>query len=118
MTHLHPPVPSALSSFARRPEHNWISDGSTLNPSPGALLKQRRDTAAGCRDRAAETLLYTATLIAVSDRTALVDNAARWTDRADQLQLLEDHGEVVMSTSSAATGALLVPSAAARGEYS
>ena len=30
-------------SSAPAPEHGWISEQSTLNPSPGPLLKQRRD---------------------------------------------------------------------------
>ena len=40
-------------AVAARPEDAWISHGSTLNPSPGTLLKERRDTAQGCRSREA-----------------------------------------------------------------
>lgn len=72
-----------------RPEHKWISDGSTLNPAPGRLLKRRRDTAEGCRDRATADLLHAVTLASDTDRKALEENAATWTARAVLLQELE-----------------------------
>jgi hypothetical protein len=85
MTQSVPPASASPGPFGQRPEHKWISDGSTLNPSPGPLLKRRRDTASGCRDRASEGLLHAVTLARASDRKALQDNAASWTARAEML---------------------------------
>lgn len=83
MTSLKSPLVPAAPSLALRLEHQWISAGSTLNPSPGPLLKKRRDTAEGCRDRAAESLLYAATVASTTERKKLHDSAARWVDRAE-----------------------------------
>ena len=116
MTHPIPPVSRVRPSLPIRPEHNWISDGSTLNPSPGALLKRRRDTAAGCRDRATESLLHSATSAAVGDRTALVDNAARWTARAEQLQIVETDAEAARISGAAIDSPPLAPNAGSRRE--
>jgi hypothetical protein len=97
--------PPIKASYGARPEHKWISNGSTLNPSPGQLLKRRRDTAEGCRDRATESLLRSVTIAAAEDRQALEENAARWNARAELLDGEEvakrsgriksgEHGEV------------------------
>src|SRR5438309_2763222 len=76
-------------SSAPAPEHGWISDRSTLNPSPGPLLKQRRDTAAGCRDRATADLLQAVTMATAHGRRMLERSAASWNARAELLQRVE-----------------------------
>ena len=77
------------ASLASRPEHAWISKGSTLNPSPGPLLKERRDTAQGCRDRATADLLQAVAMITAHSRQMLERSAASWTARAEMLQRVE-----------------------------
>src|SRR4051812_46801379 len=76
-------------SSAPSPEYSWISRGSTLNPSPGPLLKQRRDTAEGCRDRATADLLQAVTMATVHGRQMLESSAASWNARAELLQRVE-----------------------------
>jgi hypothetical protein len=76
-------------SLAARPEHAWISKGSTLNPSPGKLLKERRDTAQGCRDRATADLLEAVTMATAHSRQMLERSAASWTARSEMLQRVE-----------------------------
>ena len=81
-----PPAKPPRSSLPAAPEHRWISDGSTLNPSPGPLLKERRDTAEGCRDRAAADLLAAVAMTTAHSRHRLETSAAAWTVRAELLQ--------------------------------
>ena len=91
MTQSLPPIvakPSRRTS-APSPEHRWISHGSTLNPSPGPLLKQRQDTAEGCRDRATADLLQAVTIVTANGRQMLERSAASWNARAELLQLGE-----------------------------
>ncbi len=71
-----------------------MSKGSTLNPSPGPLLKQRRDTAEGCRDRATAFLLESVTMVSGHNRRTLEKTAAAWTTRAELLQRLEERVEI------------------------
>jgi hypothetical protein len=80
-------------SSAAPPEHPWISHGSTLNPSPGRLLKERRDTAEGCRDRATADLLQAQTMNTANGRQVLEKSAASWTTRAELLQRIESGAE-------------------------
>src|SRR5438445_9414634 len=91
MTQPLPPVvaESNRTSSAPSPEYPWISRGSTLNPSPGPLLKQRRDTAAGCRDRATADLLQAVTMATAHGRRMLERSAASWNARAELLQRVE-----------------------------
>ena len=94
MTHpISPPLQTG-PTFALRPEHNWISDGSTLNPAPGALLKRRRDTADGCRERATADLLQAVTVATASGRKVLEQSAASWNARAELLQTHEMTADV------------------------
>jgi hypothetical protein len=91
MTQPLPPIvvkPKRRSS-APSPEYPWISRGSTLNPSPGPLLKQRRDTAEGCRDRATADLLQAVTMATAHGRQILERSAASWNARAELLQRVE-----------------------------
>jgi hypothetical protein len=67
----------------------WISEGSTLNPSPGKLLKERRDTAQGCRHRATADLLEAVTMATAHSRQMLERSAASWTARSEMLQRVE-----------------------------
>lgn len=76
-------------AVAARPEDAWISHGSTLNPSPGTLLKERRDTAQGCRDRATADLLEAVTMVTAHSRRMLERSAASWQVRAEVLQRVE-----------------------------
>lgn len=71
------------------PEDAWVSKGSTLNPSPGKLLKERRDTSEGCRDRATADLLEAATMATAHSRQMLERSAASWTARSEMLQRVE-----------------------------
>lgn len=75
------------------PEHPWISDRSTLNPSPGRLLKERRDTAEGCRDRATADLVQAGTMNTANGRHVLEKSAASWKARAELLQRIESGPE-------------------------
>jgi hypothetical protein len=83
------PVEMDRSSSALAPEHRWISKGSTLNPSPGPLQKERRDTAEGCRDRAKADLLEAVTMATAHSRQMLERSAARWSARAELLLSIE-----------------------------
>jgi hypothetical protein len=78
-----------LRSSSPAPEHAWVSDRSTLNPSPGPLLKQRHDTAAGCRHRATADLLEAATMARAHSRERLERSSAAWTARAEVLHRIE-----------------------------
>jgi hypothetical protein len=95
MTQDRPPVPikAERRSLAPAPELHWISKGSTLNPSPGPLLKQRRDTADGCRDRATADLLEAITMATAHGRQMLEKSAASWNARAELLQRTEADAE-------------------------
>ena len=95
MTQYLPPLVSVeadRTSTAPAPEHGWVSKGSTLNPSPGPLLKQRRDTAEGCRDRATADLLEAVTTATTHSRRMLERSAASWNKRAELLQRSVDTG--------------------------
>ena len=70
------PVEASRRSSAPAPEHRWVSKGSALNPSPGPLLKQRHDTAEGCRDRATADLLEATTMATAHSRQMLERSAA------------------------------------------
>src|SRR3954468_23954270 len=83
------PVGASRRSSVPAPEHRWVSKGSTLNPSPGPLLKERRDTAGGCRDRATADLLEAVTMATAHRRRMLERSAACWTKRAELLQRME-----------------------------
>jgi hypothetical protein len=76
-------------SSAPAPEHGWISEQSTLNPSPGPLLKQRRDTAEGCRERATADLLEAVTMATAHSRQMFERSSAAWTARAEVLHRIE-----------------------------
>lgn len=91
MTQLPMPQPLAAPrrSSVPAPEHSWISDGSTLNPSPGALQKQRHDTAEGCRDRASADLLEAVSMVTTHSRQMLERSAASWKQRAALLDRIE-----------------------------
>ncbi len=80
--------------MAPAPEPRWISKGSTLNPSPGPLLKERRDTADGCRDRATADLLEAVTMATPHGRQMLEKSAASWNARAELLQRMEADTEI------------------------
>jgi hypothetical protein len=86
------PIKTDRSSSAPAPEHRWISKGSTLNPSPGPLQKERRDTAEGCRDRATADLLEAVSMATAHSRRMLERSAASWSARAELLLCIE--GEV------------------------
>lgn len=86
-------VESHRSSLRAPPEHAWISNGSTLNPSPGRLLKERRDSAEGCRDRATADLVQALTMNTAKGRQVLEKSAASWTMRAEVLQRIESGAE-------------------------
>ena len=98
----HHPAHRAFDSirkpFAPSPEHRWISDGSTLNPSPGPLLQERRDTAEGCRDRATADLLESIAMTTIYARQKYKRSAASWIARA---KILEQAGSRIESRRSA-----------------
>ena len=76
-------------SLDATPEYPWVNDASTLNPAPGPLLKERRDTAEGCRDRAAADLLAAVAMTTSHGRHMLEQSAAAWSIRAELLQQVE-----------------------------
>jgi len=92
------PVKANRKSSAPAPEHYWISKGSTLNPSPGPLLKQRHDTAEGCRDRATADLLEAVSMATAHRRQILERSAASWNERARLLQRMEASSEHRLSS--------------------
>lgn len=81
----HETVPGR-KSLAPVQEQRWIRKESTLNPSPGPLLKHWRDTADGCRDRATADLLEALTMGTAHGRQMLEKSAASWNARAELLQ--------------------------------
>jgi hypothetical protein len=83
------PYETDRSSSALAPEHRWISKGSTLNPAPGPLQKERRDTAEGCRDRATADLLQAVSMATAHGRQMLERSAASWSARAELLLRIE-----------------------------
>jgi hypothetical protein len=87
------PIKGEPRSLAPPQSRAGISKESTLNPSPGPLLKQRRDTADGCRDRATADLLEAVTMATAHGRQMLEKSAASWNARAELLQRMEAETE-------------------------
>jgi hypothetical protein len=92
------PIETDRSSSALAAEHRWISKGSTLNPAPGALQKERRDTAEGCCDRAAADLLEAVSMTTAHSRQMLERSAASWSARAELLLRIEGDVETRRDT--------------------
>lgn len=83
-----PAQPHALG-VAKSPEHRWVTDGGTMNPAPRQSVKDGRDTATGCRDRASADLLQSLAASTANGRQVLEKSAASWTTRAELLQRIE-----------------------------
>lgn len=68
-------------------EARLLSDGER---EPGRVLqKKAEDTSAGCRGRAAESMVAAAAMDTVNGRVRMEASAATWTARADLLKRLE-----------------------------
>lgn len=96
--------PKALPVSTAPDLEGWEDDGGmpapkrrpSAKPSPMPRVsanREQRDTAAGCRDRAAADLLEAATLATVNERRRMESSAASWTARAELLSRLEDSFE-------------------------
>lgn len=94
--HTQNPAPGRRSPSIER----WEDEGGPPMPQRSAppakparsmrsLSHERRDTAAGCRERAAADLLESATLATVKGRQRMESSAASWTERAELLDRLE-----------------------------
>ena len=71
----------------------WMDEGATGAPSRAATSrktpKEARDTAAGCRDRAAADLLQSVSMLVANERRRMEVSAASWTVRAELLDRIE-----------------------------
>lgn len=77
----------------------WEDEGGPVGPkktSPPAApapsfknVRDQRDTASGCRERAAADLLEAASLATLNGRLRMESSAAMWTQRAELLGRLE-----------------------------
>ena len=83
------PVPTAID--------RWANEGGAIPPrykrSPAKVrpesrrtIREQRDTAAGCHDRAAADLLQSVTMSTVNGRRTMELSAANWTARALMLE--------------------------------
>jgi hypothetical protein len=63
------------------------SEPAALPGSP--RKKEQRDTAQGCRDRAAADLLESVTMLTSNERLRLESSASSWTVRAELLDRIE-----------------------------
>ena len=87
-----PPYPGQSKTSKVSAEQPWRTEGTTLNPSPDTL-KQGRDTAEGCRERAAADLLEAQTASTTHERQMLERSAASWTARAELLERTGERGD-------------------------
>ena len=75
------------------PVQPWVEDSGTMNPGPTALTgprdKDARETAAGCRERAAADLSRALAMDTFNGRQVFEKSAASWTKRADMLHRIE-----------------------------
>ena len=77
----------------------WRDEGGTGSPRRRApkgsvaprirTTKEGRDTADGCRERAAADLLTSVSMIIANERRRMESSAASWTARADLLDRIE-----------------------------
>lgn len=81
------PVPHLVdrSSSARANAKSGPAKRSKLTSSPRLFSKERRDTAEGCRERAAADLLKAATMGTEHGRQMLERSASSWSLRAEAL---------------------------------
>jgi hypothetical protein len=89
---------SDLPAQPRAPEQRWVSEGRTMNPAPQPSGKDTRDTAAGCRDRAAADLAQALAASTANGRRMLESSAASWTSRAELLGRIEAGIEARLTT--------------------
>jgi hypothetical protein len=70
---------------------SWAEDGATLNPAPTPVsrIKDLRDTAEGCRERATADMVSALAMSTANGRQVFEKSAASWTKRADMLQRIE-----------------------------
>jgi hypothetical protein len=75
------------------PTESWVEESGTMNPAPSALTgprdKDARDSAAGCRERAAADLSRALDMDTSNGRQVFEKSAASWTKRADMLHRIE-----------------------------
>lgn len=81
-------------SAAPSPERRWLTEGETMNPGPRTQtprthVKDTRDTALGCRDRATADLVQSLAATTANGRRVLETSAASWGARAELLQRIE-----------------------------
>lgn len=67
----------------------WIEKSPTMNPAPSRQGKELRDTAEGCRERAAADLLNALAMSTQNGRQVFEKSAASWTKRAEMLGRIE-----------------------------
>ena len=83
------PVPSAIDRWANEggaiPPRAKRSPRKT-RPESRRTIKEQRDTAAGCHDRAAADLLQSVTMSTANGRRTMELSAAHWTARALMLE--------------------------------
>ena len=84
------PVPPALD--------RWVNEGGAIilprakrspsktRPESRRTIREQRDTAAGCHDRAAADLLQSVTMSTANGRRTMELSAANWTTRALMLE--------------------------------
>ena len=84
-----PPAPELRDSEAHAPPPRRRARTSPAAPPFPKLVREQRDSAAGCRERAAADLLEAASLATVNARQRMESSAARWTVRAELLDRLE-----------------------------
>ena len=89
------------------PRDAWVDKSSTMNPAPSRQGKELRDTAEGCRERAAADLLNALAMSTQNGRQVFEKSAASWTKRAEMLGRIETGKESRLAAQSLQEGQLV-----------
>ena len=86
---------------------SWVDKSPTTNPAPTRQGKELRDTAAGCRERAAADLNHALAMSTQNGRQVFEKSAASWTKRAEMLGRIESGIELRATAQSLKEAALV-----------
>jgi hypothetical protein len=90
-------------------QRSWADKSSTMKPAPTRQGKELRDTAEGCRERAAADLNNALAMSTQNGRQVLEKSAASWTKRAEMLGRIETSIESRLAAQSLQEAALVGP---------
>lgn len=112
---VHPVEPTVPAATAL-PRPGWLAEGETPGPAP-RVQKDRRDTAAGCRDRATADLASALAASTANGRRVLETSAAHWTSRAELMERIETGIEARLAAAGPAQPRLTSAEAAEDAAY-